>query len=651
MLLTLAAGCGTDAPTAEADASDVSPSDDDTVDGSDVALDAARETDTPSPPAWDPTDCQIDWSLGNDPTDCGGCGACETGAECVLARCVHVDDDCDDCSTPNVCCDGECLDPGMLSVSEQHCGDCGIGCGDGEQCTRFQCVEVEQECGCGPDAMCCPEVESGELSCMDDGELTFSATHCGGCEPCRDGETCAGGACTCLRDECDDACVEFDTDPMNCGGCGQACGDSAVCFLGDCVEMNAFDCDEDCPYCCLNTWSFGECTDLISDDHCGACGQTCERPLSCVRSRADATGDLQVGCGCNPSESRDIGLCDGQCSDLRLDRLNCGSCGNICTDVGAACVNGECVTGESDACGDRCDPGEVCCGSGRCVDGYFGDDDDCGGCGLQCADDRSCRSRECRCDSGFDCDGECTYESALNCGGCGIRCGDAEQCTGREGSMTCSCTDWGDSPLGFVECDGACTDLLSEATCGDCATACEPGEWCSEIDLAATCNCPVDAGHPGFARCDEVCTDLMTSDGHCGACDAACEPGLTCQSGACCDPSGGPNGCCEGPECCLSNGDGYRFAPENDSSVCCEGDPDDDGICGFQGLCSPFREVTCAGDDDCCMGVCTADHSIEFGAIGGGRVCCLAPGMHRSPDSGMCCHGDLDEDGICDEPS
>ncbi len=139
-------------------------------------------------------------------------------------------------------------------------------------------------------------------------------------------------------------------------------------------------------------------------------------------------------------------LCSQQsCSDLHTDRLNCGSCNNVCApglvcgplpDGGAACgcptagavlVNGECIDLQTDvqncgAPGNACPTGEVClsgacgcpsgpggtltlCGSGAtqaCVN-LQTDAADCGVCGNACGLDATCVAGVCvAADGGLD---------------------------------------------------------------------------------------------------------------------------------------------------------------------------------------------------------------------------------------------------------
>jgi len=49
---------------------------------------------------------------------------------------------------------------------------------------------------------------------------------------CDPGQACVEGACVCDGALCDDECVDLDSDPRHCGGCGAAC--DGVCSEGAC---------------------------------------------------------------------------------------------------------------------------------------------------------------------------------------------------------------------------------------------------------------------------------------------------------------------------------------------------------------------------------------------------------------------------------
>jgi hypothetical protein len=125
---------------------------------------------------------------------------------------------------------------------------------------------------------------------------------------------------------CDDACVNVETDPAHCGGCGLACEPGLFCRIGWCGP------------CDIGLTQCGEaCVDLQSDPaHCGGCGTVCQFQQQCT-----------VGEGCAPG----LSVCGDACVNTQIDRDHCGSCGNSCgADFAVSCVNGTCCDGKDPCC-------------------------------------------------------------------------------------------------------------------------------------------------------------------------------------------------------------------------------------------------------------------------------------------------------------
>lgn len=167
-------------------------------------------------------------------------------------------------------------------------------------------------------------------------------------------------ACDLAQVRCGERCVETQSDPLHCGGCGLACADGDACIAGACVlqcEGGQMPCD-------------GACVDTRTDErHCGGCGEVCGDGLVCVTGR----------CGCPAGLTR----CDGVCVDFASDAENCGGCGTSCLGFPGT-SSGTCSAG---VCAPVCNVDHADCngalGDG-CEQPIASDRENCGGCGIVC---------------------------------------------------------------------------------------------------------------------------------------------------------------------------------------------------------------------------------------------------------------------------
>jgi len=135
-------------------------------------------------------------------------------------------------------CGNGCSD---LSADPKNCGSCNHGCNDTEYCDASSCV-------------CKPGLVQSPNGCVDP---TTNPNDCGGNGPCG-GNTplCEGGTCVAScgnnLDQCNNACVNFDTDPLHCGKCDKVCNTDEVCVQGKCknwqvgVGCNTCPCSGSC---------------------------------------------------------------------------------------------------------------------------------------------------------------------------------------------------------------------------------------------------------------------------------------------------------------------------------------------------------------------------------------------------------------------
>ena len=273
----------------------------------------------------------------------------------------------------------------------------------------------------GLPAGCCPETGGPhQLNC--DGTCVQYLTdpnNCGACgNACTPGETCSGGECTPCPPgltRCGEACVDLNSDPDYCGSCTSfPCGEGACCNGGSCVTP-----------CDPGFLLIGDqCVDPTSDnENCGTYGNVCGPGTCCVEGHCS-----------NLLCDEDRVLCNGQCVDPRSDNTCCGPNRTAC-DPGACCTAGTCTY--------LCDKGlpDYCASRGECTD-LDRDDSHCGGC-----DNPACGPGTC-----------CTY------GDC------ASLICASESETYCPDQDY-------------CAKLSSDpSNCGTCGNVCAAGQCCSNGD-------------------------------------------------------------------------------------------------------------------------------------------------------------------------
>jgi hypothetical protein len=174
---------------------------------------------------------------------------------------------------------GECLD---TRSNAEHCGICGMQCGDGAFCEAGKCVA----CG-APGQPCCEGDLCQDSTCIDG---TCDSTACK--QPVGPGSTTAGdchndnaikcGTCTDLR--CYQECSTF-------------CGSCAIPQVVHCIQENAPDCvDEIRSYeCCL-----ADCQKDHAEHFCrGQCSSEAEALDTCYgNGKGDCLASSGPASGC-----------------------------------------------------------------------------------------------------------------------------------------------------------------------------------------------------------------------------------------------------------------------------------------------------------------------------------------------------------------
>ncbi len=190
-----------------------------------------------------------------------------------------------------------------------------------------------------------------------------------------DSPTTSMGGCEPGEEDCGGTCVNIDSDPENCGGCGIDCtGEDMACVLGSC-ELACQDPETECGDVCVNiqtdAQNCGGC-DVVCEDgelcNAGACALDCDMGLtacgdSCVDLQADPNfcGACDVACvgeemcvdgACVLECADNEEICNNACVDPLIDVANCGGCDNACAEPNNGVA--ECVDG---GCGVVCDDG------------------------------------------------------------------------------------------------------------------------------------------------------------------------------------------------------------------------------------------------------------------------------------------------------
>jgi hypothetical protein len=343
---------------------------------------------------------------------CGAKGNCQDndpnsenyqGEKCgVGSVCNHGVCECD-IESGYVNCSGKCIKPNDSSTCVEFVdgGECQI-----RNCSSFNgiCKSYNEfyRCECREGLVLCGETcidpqtdnqycgASGLCNSEDDLK-NFSGKNC---KNNLNAPLCANGDCTANcpggQNVCDGSCVDFSSDVLNCGKCGNSCNkyDNGIgeckdgCSLKGCMEGYSNCDDNDANGCEINSD-----TDV---NNCGVCKHKCE-----LANTAISKCELGI---CEVKDCQDdYGNCDGDSNNgcetaINVDVDNCGSCFNKCAfDNGIPkCESGVCkldicelnygncdgesingcehLLGQSNdncGCGERCESGKVCNG-GRC---------------------------------------------------------------------------------------------------------------------------------------------------------------------------------------------------------------------------------------------------------------------------------------------
>ena len=278
----------------------------------------------------------------------------------------------------------------------------------------------------------------------------------------------------CTKLLCNGVCVDYYSDPANCGACGRTCGANEACSGAVCTPLS-------------RDMGAGDDANVPDGGNVGDAGDASTSDLGSDAMISMCEGDM-LNCDSNPD-------CE---VDGFTDRAHCGSCSNVCENA-LQCWEGRCTCGGA---GSSCSDG--------CFDLGF-TSSHCGSCTTACASGEVCISGNCvvsECPEGMTlCAGSCVLlgNDVHNCGACGNACGSAEICAGGRcdaiATASSGCADgmrdgFRDATAfpNIAACSGGFTvpgvfpapertDLATCAMTGDDAATNAAGTGCSAADL------------------------------------------------------------------------------------------------------------------------------------------------------------------------
>ncbi|MBN2718767.1 MAG: fibro-slime domain-containing protein [Deltaproteobacteria bacterium] len=431
------------------------------------------------------------------------------------------------------------------------------------------------------------------------------------CATCDSDETC------CQNDVGYQYCVNVQTSPRNCGGCGAACAvvnATAGCDAGKCVlaacqnyyyDQNG-DLSDGCEHFCQPT--------VDPEDN----GDKCDGLATSVDPAND--NYTPVDNDCDFSFDEDV--------DFLNDEKNCGYCGHLClfNHGSSSCSDGQCVLGacderwwnlngsDSDGCEYYCDgdsaAAEICDNLDNDCDGQKDEGNPGGGVACYPETSAGCAKNDV---GTYTCSGICAA-GVMSCVGGNL------ECTGYQLPETEVCDGLDNN------CNGQVDEAL-RISCGG-APGDDPDLGVCQTGLALCAAVATADGLPGpavYDTDDDGCVgDVSPAAERCDGLDNDCD-GLTDELAA---ADGNGNN--------IEVNDGTRLGVACGLGACasyvtqCIG-----GTITCEDFVAPDVEIACNGIDDDCDGSVDEVATVQCGGSSG--VVCNAPGGNCDPYSeGIC---------------
>lgn len=626
-------------------------------------------------------------------------------------QCVHVNNDSNLCSHPNLCIINEVCKSGECVGTLRNCSDSNICTGDSCDITTGDCVIIDNNLTCDDLDLCtlgdvCSNGKcSGTLiDCEDNNPCTNDFCYRGQCFHIPNGGNCTDGN-ICTTDRCDivtGLCVSSPNDGLPCDD-GNLCTENDKCANTTC-QGTFLNCDDD-NQCTLDSCNLQSGTCINSPAPIGfPCfdGNLCTKNDTC-NAQVICSGILLNCQDNNPCTGSECDLLTGECISSDNNGFSCDD-GNRCT-VNDICHGNQCF-GEQISCGQNtsctshecingvcvtqfiiggCDDGVACTENDTCINGQ------CTGTPITCVDDNICTGNECN-----PLTGTCIAINNI------LPCDDGDLCTLGDRCLDGVCI--GNQIICPVsDSKGGCQNSTCNRLTGKCelipvmGESCDDGNLCTVEDQCVNGICtginiicnesPCSAGvcNPLNGQCvvsengtpcddSDACTfgDLCNGSGECIGTQVNCTDGNSCTDDVCVDSFGEPScfhrdndNVCDDGTLCTVDDHCHSGHCVGTLKVCDDGNPCTNDYCDCDtGECiKNFNWNNCDDGDSCtfndrcqhgeCVGVpiqCSSGGNPCIDAICSGGKCVptfVPNGQSCSIHTNLCIVNSTCHNGVC----